>query len=350
MDKSSLMEYLSVVCDAENALYACDEAINSLQLQKQQYRRLLKPEKPKKITVSLLDNKTEQETRAEKIMIRISSVILCIVIFVGIEKFFTSNLPDYYWISIIIGFPLSICLGILGAACLIHIFMVNPRVKKTNQNRIESTNKKNKIAEESYSKNLERYNQTLTIEDHFFDEMNKAISGKNTLKASLYQQLNQLYSMNIIHPTFRNMIAVNQIREYLEMGVCDALEGPNGAYAQYLQDVRTNRICDSITDLKINLMASLSTFAMTQASIIHELKTTNRNIEQMNQSLSREMSDLRNSLDTAQSATSSQFEAYMQQANTRLKGIENTMSAAAYNQYIALRQSNVRGYLLKAPY
>lgn len=55
--------------------------------------------------------------------------------------------------------------------------------------------------------------------------------------------------MWVVYPTYRNMIAVTQLMEYIESGVASTLEGSDGANSQYLQDVRTNRICSILNYL-----------------------------------------------------------------------------------------------------
>lgn len=60
--------------------------------------------------------------------------------------------------------------------------------------------------------------------------------------ASCQQTLAQLYSKDIIFPKYRNLIAVSQFYEYFMSGRCTVLEGHEGAYNLYENEVRQNII------------------------------------------------------------------------------------------------------------
>lgn len=59
---------------------------------------------------------------------------------------------------------------------------------------------------------------------------------------SCNEALNQLYSLNIIFPKYRNFIAISQIYEYFMSGRCTELEGHEGAYNIFENEVRQNII------------------------------------------------------------------------------------------------------------
>lgn len=203
---------------------------------------------------------------------------------------------------------------------------------------------------EDYNKKMLIYQRSITAENAYKAQLDGAIDSNNNMKVILENELQQLYDRNIIHASFRNIVAVNQIREYLDMGVCEALEGPTGAYAQYLQDVRTKRICDSISDLKETLVTAMNAILMSQATLVQELQTTNRNITQMNVNLTNGMNAIHDDLIEAQRTSADQIDRCFEQANKKIESVEKTLATETYNQYIALRESNVRQYLLKQPY
>ncbi len=64
------------------------------------------------------------------------------------------------------------------------------------------------------------------------------IETENTLK--------KVYSKNIIHPKYRDFVAVSQIYEYIDTGRCTELEGPNGAYNLFESELRQNLIIEKI--------------------------------------------------------------------------------------------------------
>lgn len=70
MEKQLLMEYLSTVCDAENAIYSCDEAISALQKQKTNFPQIQQPIPPTKgVTIRNIPRTTANiHTTKKKIM------------------------------------------------------------------------------------------------------------------------------------------------------------------------------------------------------------------------------------------------------------------------------------------
>lgn len=56
------------------------------------------------------------------------------------------------------------------------------------------------------------------------------------------QALASVYSLNVIHPKYRNLVAVASFCEYFETGRCSQLEGHEGAYNIYEQEIRLDRI------------------------------------------------------------------------------------------------------------
>lgn len=76
------------------------------------------------------------------------------------------------------------------------------------------------------------------------------------LRANVLTQENQtkellqyIYSQDIIHPKYRNFLAIAQIYEYLDTGRCTELSGPNGAYNLYEQELRQNIIIDRLDQI-----------------------------------------------------------------------------------------------------
>lgn len=115
--------------------------------------------------------------------------------------------------------------------------------------------------------------------------------------------------MNVLHPNFQNMLAVNQIRDYLEMGICDKPAETNGAYAQYMQDARVNRICASIDEVRETVKAEIAQINGQMSAILFEVRRTKDSI------------------------------------NGHLRSISDTLRNVGYNEYIALKESSVSAYL-----
>jgi len=96
-----------------------------------------------------------------------------------------------------------------------------------------------------------------------------------------YDLLQQIYSMNLIHPKYRNFVAIAQILEYFDTGRCTELGGPNGAYNLYEQELRQNIIIDKLDQI-INQLDSLN---RTMGYIASAITQTNRLLEDISSSL-----------------------------------------------------------------
>lgn len=69
----------------------------------------------------------------------------------------------------------------------------------------------------------------------------------------------QLIALNVIYPKYLNLIALTTFSEYFETGRCTTLEGPDGAYNLFENEIRANRIIaqldqviDSLDTIKQN--------------------------------------------------------------------------------------------------
>ncbi|MBQ6786734.1 MAG: hypothetical protein IJO85_03310 [Lachnospiraceae bacterium] len=89
--------------------------------------------------------------------------------------------------------------------------------------------------------------------------------------------LTQLYAQDIIHPKYRNFLAIAQIYEYFDTGRCSELIGPNGAYNLYESELRQNIIIDRLDQIITQLQMLNRTMAYV-ASAINESNSILRDI------------------------------------------------------------------------
>lgn len=93
----------------------------------------------------------------------------------------------------------------------------------------------------------------------------------NETLISARKLLNKLYSYNIIYPKYRDMVAVTMFCEYLDSGRCNRLEGSDGAYNKFDQQVAAGLI---IAELK-NISSQLEAIRQTQYMLYEEMKRGN---------------------------------------------------------------------------
>lgn len=99
----------------------------------------------------------------------------------------------------------------------------------------------------------------------------------------LQQTYNNLMEKNIIHPKYRNIVACTTMLEYFETSRVSALEGPNGAYNLYENEIRTDRIIAQLEDIK----QSLARIEQNQYTLAQILRETNKKVDDLNKEIAR---------------------------------------------------------------
>lgn len=352
MTKQVLLEYLTAVCDAENAIYSCNEIVSALDMDKKKTPRVLAPSAPQRTVYS--SNTTHSHSgsmRRESLAMILGVVAGGLFLYLGL----------YLCASIGISKSrLLVTMVVLAVAFIIAKVTYKQAKEKLNAAHKGRLDRKmeSQIDMEFQSQMKEYDNQyagylkAKEVEEGIFRIIDQNIAQQRENIARLSKQLAELYQRNIIYDSFRNLIAVNAIREYLAMGICDTLDGPNGAYAQYMQDVRVNRICTSIDEMKRQLMNSLNGIASTQGALLYEMKTTNSHVQQMQESISTSFRQLEGGLSEYQRIVSqglSSSSAQLTSLNNSLSNVQSAVQASAHNQYIAAKEANIQGYLLRMP-
>ena len=176
-------------------------------------------------------------------------------------------------------------------------------------------------------------------------------------KENLKKKLEEFYNNGPIYPSYRNMIAVTQLYEYIASGIAPGLEGPDGAYSQYMLDVRTERIRGSINQLQLAVVEGFQMVGSAQYIIMEELKSSNhllRNIEygldSMHSDLNKHMTEIYNET----SATTMQLSALGNSAksmsnvlshiNTNTQDTAMNTAIIGFNQYLDMKSRGVDGY------
>lgn len=101
--------------------------------------------------------------------------------------------------------------------------------------------------------------------------------------ASSRQNLEKMYSYNIVFPKYRNYVMVSSIYEYFCAGRCTTLEGHEGAYNILELEIRLDRI---ITQLD-RILQNLAAIQANQYTLYSCLQESNRKIEMLLQEESR---------------------------------------------------------------
>ncbi len=355
MTKKALLEYLSAVCDGEAAKYACEEAIGKLKAQfpenngshyytySPQNQSLIYPQKPPKPDIEIIRRAagTPEEASDSIMGVGMGGCFVMPIVFIiicAVNGFFAY---PYGWMMRLFWGAVS---GILFFAVIFGLCaVINSNKKAEHEDNVQD---KYRQALKTYEREMEAYQQNRTVIDTKRTTLTNIIAGYESTKASIEKKLNELYSRGVIHERFRNIIAVNQIREYLEMGVCDELEGANGAYALYFQDIRTEKICNSIHELQQALASSMNNLAMAQSRLVYEIRQTNSNLQALNNSISQSLDGIHSKMDGL-SQSLPVLNAQLSSLNTHTRKIQDAVLTSAHNDYIVKRIQHMDDYEIR---
>ncbi len=329
MEKQQLIEYLDAVCDAESAVQACEDAIHTFQSEKGRMPALSLPSQPVKERID--PSSFSNDGSAKRIGITTAVVTFVIIGMSGLW----SSLPGIA--------PLLI---VAAAGIAAWYVSKNKILAEKQENAQRTINEQYKAAYREYEERTAAHYKAVEAAHATTAMIDLAIQKQKNIQIQARTQLERLYAQEIIYPSFQNLIAVYQIREYLKMGICEVLDGPNGAYSQYMNDVRTARICDSIHDLKRSL-----TFAIhgLQSTLINELQLVDDNLNSIRREINSNMSQLATQMEQIHNSTASQLNARFNETNRYLESMEQNIAISAHNQYVEQRLRDVDAYLLKMP-
>ncbi len=305
MTKQEMIQYLNAVCDVEGAVYYYEETVDSLKQKRDSIGNMdICPRYIKTRQAPFFDYFSDY-----KVGFWISGALWLAALIYDLV-----SMNPITWFNVFLTLLVAyVCGCVLQAVgCFLFDFLLKGKRRADEK--------------KAHEMSMRLYEEDCAIRDKAVKEMDEAIDGANKKCGELKLQRSKLYAMNVLHPNFQNMLAVNQIRDYLEMGICDKLEGANGAYAQYMQDVRAKRICASIDELRETVKAGISQMKGQMSAILFEVGRTNDSINAMNASISSGLSS-------------------MEETNARLRNISDTLRNVGHNEYIALKESNVSAYL-----
>lgn len=345
MTKQELIQYLNAASDAEAAVCYYEESINLLQ---QKMRTLEPGHRPENAEKPELLERKKVFLGGRWIGLWIGGIVdVVLIIAFVIYEFKNDSLGSALGLTIvgvpllaiageIVGLVLEL-IGYLLVDCLLGNIFDFGNVKQENSRRLLEWGDENvlrgKRYEEACRLKAKAREEILTV--------TKALTAKcNEMK----RQRNRIYARDVLQPEFQNMVAVNQIRDYLRMGICNRLEGPNGAYAVYLHDVRTNRICERIDDLRQSVEVGFAGMAQMMRGLILEQQKMNSSIQTMGAALDSGISSLQRSINDGL-LTNQSNQQILANADSYLRNIQSTLSKAAHNEYIALKETTVNGYL-----
>lgn len=194
--------------------------------------------------------------------------------------------------------------------------------RKNKQDKLESLSKEINILEGKINEIKNGSSEIITTEKIENEFIESEIKEAENALCETYKALNELYSYNIIFGKYRNFVAVSTFYEYLVSGRCISLEGPDGAYNLYENEVRANQIISQLSQV----IVSLEKIQQNQYVIYSAIKEGNRQLKHLNESMTSAVSSLKKiscsmesiAENTAITAYNSTVTAYYSKKNTEL--------------------------------
>jgi len=156
-------------------------------------------------------------------------------------------------------------------------------VKAANANAIA-------LAKKEYDERLQEYSKEQIKAQKGKEELSGVYTKLSALLGDTSSKLEEIYSLDIVHPKYRNMIAMCTILEYFETGRVSELAGPNGAYNLYESELRQNLIINKLD----TVISQLDQVKNNQYTLYKEISTANETIRSMANNISAIADDTRN--------------------------------------------------------
>lgn len=291
-DPKNLERYLKTAAELECTAYRLKKSIDAANeklmplYEKDPARYILKPqvievEAPKPPSNPFFP---EDETKIRKELYKYGGGGIGWCVLGVIALFYVSSSPALASIFAIISFCIALLLFKEAKS-------LSPSTRQKERKRIQEEYEKSlmqykealpryeeeKAARQAdYEKELEEYNEKVKEAKKLHREKidavyNSSISRMKKSLGEVEKTLRALYSMDVVHPKYRDMLAMCSIYEYFETGRCTSLKGADGAYNLYEAELRQNLIIarlDTIID-------KLDEIKNNQYMLYCELKETN---------------------------------------------------------------------------
>lgn len=156
---------------------------------------------------------------------------------------------------------------------------------------------KKRELEKEYSEQMDKYNEDYNLcqeenenrrEEFAYNQKcwkDSCTKMRATLEKPLKEtkeNLERVYSKNIIYPKYRNLPALTSIYEYYVTGRCEELSGPYGAYNLYEDEIRKDKIISQLNTVIANLEQIKQNQYKLYEQVCQIQSNTNRMVRELN--------------------------------------------------------------------
>ena len=230
------------------------------------------------------------------------------------------------------GTPFYVVVGVgaslaAGGVCALIKEYDGEQLKKIQEEKekyeveLKAYEQKKIAAEQNYEKELEEYNKKVELDKLACSEKQERYKIAAQVLTALDKPLEEttktlekLYSVNMIFPKYRNLVAISTIYEYFITGRCNELTGANGAYNLYESELRQNLIIGKLDVI----VQQLEEIKQNQYTLYTELQKTNLILSGVASDINNIMNSVERIEDNVQSiAASSYITAYCSQVTAK---------------------------------
>ncbi|OUP82117.1 hypothetical protein B5F07_15205 [Lachnoclostridium sp. An169] len=258
-----MLSYLSQILSLEMKLYEMEEIRNQYCYQIQNLNNIVQK--------NLYDDKEKPEGKWE-------TMILC-----GLAYGFFGFIGMFILMAILgstteRGMLASSVVGII--VCIgVFIFWIYGNMQdkaawRRNHAWVQDTNAQ-------IQKNAQNANREIQLIN---SEINRLDSNYNML----LNTLDRLYNANVIYPKYRDLVAISSFYEYFSSGRCSQLQGHEGAYNIYENELMGRTIIGKLDDI----LYSLDSIRENQYLLYSELQRSNQTVNRLSNTINNAVSQL----------------------------------------------------------
>ena len=164
------------------------------------------------------------------------------------------------------------------------------------------------------------------------------IASSERLIAEMIEARNKMYALNVIHPKYRNFVAISAFYDYLMTGRCSALTGYDGAYNLFEAESKTKLIMDKIADIT----ASLEELKEGQSFLYQQVTEANKGIQLLNESMGKVVTHL-----AKMNAKADRMSKQLSSLDKKATSLDSAVAQIAENAEIAANYSQVTAFYAK---
>lgn len=252
MTKQQMMSYLSQILSLEMKLYEMDQIRN-------QYCYHI--QKLQDITQQNLFKEQERPKNDWGSMI-LFSLLYGVVAFVG--SYFVIHFlqpPTKVTVFGCVFIAVAVFVGTIG--WWFYGTKEDQNVWQQNNNRIRENNARIKTNAQNANREIQIINSEISRLDQNYD--------------MLLDTLDRLYDANVIYPKYRYLVAISSFYEYFSSGRCSQLQGHEGAYNIYENELMGRTIIGKLDDI----LYSLDSIRDNQYLLYSELQKSNQTVNRL---------------------------------------------------------------------